>query len=743
MTLELPLLDDRTFDQLLAEAKERIPVHTPEWTNFEGDSDPGITLVQLFAFLTENLLYRANRVPELNRLKFLDLLGIALQPAAAAQGIIAIKNERGPIEPLPFDRGLVVEAGSVSFLTRDGVTVLPVDVQVYYKRPVPPEDPRNAEFQARHEAVRLAFEAASAEAGDAESEDDGVTLVFYEPAVMPSPTPASPSPVVDLNQDTLDQALYLAFLAPPNVPLDDVREAMANEVLSIGIAPALVDTVPPLLPRRTNPVREPVPSLLYEIPDVQEGATSASYSRLAVIQEPDILSQVGIVQLQLPEAARLRTWEITDPLQEGVEDFPPRIDDDDARERLVTWVRLRLAPRPDGPTTPSARLTWVGVNAARVVQSVPVVNEAVGIGTGEPDQAFALANRPILPETMRLVVEGQNGIGELWRMTDDLLAAGPYDPVFTLDAAAGLIQFGGPRGARPAAGRRIFASYEYGGGLAGNVAVGAIRSSSQILQGGLKIENPLPTWGGDTGETVAEAERNLPSVVRHRERLVTEQDFRDVTMRTPGVDCGRVEVLSLFKPDSPEAEAAGVVTLMVVPRFDAIRPRWPTPDRLFLRTVCEYLDSRRLITTEIYVRGPIYREVYLTIGVQVQAGNFPDIVRQTVRGRMYEYLSALPPGGPDVAGWPLRKRLIKKDLEAVATRVLGVEFVQSMQLGVESSQDVEEFALTGLELPLLAGISVVEGEAEPLATVVAGGATAGTPPTEGRRVPVPVDKDTC
>src|SRR5688572_26302317 len=105
MPLELPVLDDRTFDQLLAEARRRIPVHTPEWTNFDGESDPGITLVELFAFLTDNLLYRANRVPELNRLKFLQLLGIPLQPAAAAQGIIAIKNERGPVEPLPLDRG--------------------------------------------------------------------------------------------------------------------------------------------------------------------------------------------------------------------------------------------------------------------------------------------------------------------------------------------------------------------------------------------------------------------------------------------------------------------------------------------------------------------------------------------------------------------------------------------------------------------------------------------------------------
>ena len=78
MPLTLPVLDDRNYEQLLNEAKQRIPVHTPEWTNFNVESDPGITMVQLFAFLTDSLLYRANRIPERNRLKFLQLLGITL-----------------------------------------------------------------------------------------------------------------------------------------------------------------------------------------------------------------------------------------------------------------------------------------------------------------------------------------------------------------------------------------------------------------------------------------------------------------------------------------------------------------------------------------------------------------------------------------------------------------------------------------------------------------------------------------
>ena len=60
MPITVPKIDDRRYQDLLSEALARIPVHTPEWTNFNR-SDPGVTLVEVFAFLTESLLYRATR----------------------------------------------------------------------------------------------------------------------------------------------------------------------------------------------------------------------------------------------------------------------------------------------------------------------------------------------------------------------------------------------------------------------------------------------------------------------------------------------------------------------------------------------------------------------------------------------------------------------------------------------------------------------------------------------------------
>jgi len=73
MPLTLPDLDDRSYADLVAEARSLIPALAPDWTD-HNPADPGITLIELFAWLTEMLLYRINQVTDANRLAFLHLL---------------------------------------------------------------------------------------------------------------------------------------------------------------------------------------------------------------------------------------------------------------------------------------------------------------------------------------------------------------------------------------------------------------------------------------------------------------------------------------------------------------------------------------------------------------------------------------------------------------------------------------------------------------------------------------------
>ena len=77
-----PKLDDRSFNDIVEEAISMIPRYAPEWTN-HNPSDPGITLIELAAWMTDLLIYRLNQVPDKNYVAFLNLLGIKLRAPRA------------------------------------------------------------------------------------------------------------------------------------------------------------------------------------------------------------------------------------------------------------------------------------------------------------------------------------------------------------------------------------------------------------------------------------------------------------------------------------------------------------------------------------------------------------------------------------------------------------------------------------------------------------------------------------
>jgi len=93
-------LDDRHFQDIVNEARARIALSCPEWTE-HNVSDPGITLIELFAWMTDMLVYRLNRVPDKLHLALLELLGIRLDPPTAASTDLRFRLGAPATEPVP------------------------------------------------------------------------------------------------------------------------------------------------------------------------------------------------------------------------------------------------------------------------------------------------------------------------------------------------------------------------------------------------------------------------------------------------------------------------------------------------------------------------------------------------------------------------------------------------------------------------------------------------------------------
>ena len=745
MPIQLPNLDDRTYRQLVDEMLARVPVHTPEWTQF-GEADPGVTLLELFAFLGENLLYRANQIPERNRLKFLQLLNLPLRPATPARALVTLANTRGPLTAQTLSAGLVLKAGQIPFQTDRGLEVLPLEGQAFFKRPL--ENPDAAILTAYRDLFRSYYP---------DRADAPITL--YETVAL------DPNTGMTLAANRLDGVLWIALLrraSDKTVALADVRAALAGRTLSLGLWPdtrnssTSTTSSRTLLPGNYLERSEDL-ALDFHLPAADaSGKLLALDARLS----GDLKRGAAYAEVTLPGKEALVYPDTLDPLEAGVGDLPPSLEDTDLAPRLITW--LRISPRQSAGS--GVRLLWAGAHALPAVQVQAIHGETLGRGSGARDQTVRLSRTPVVAGSVKLTSTGIDG-AQAWQEIDDLYAAPPElvggatARVFRLDPESGEIRFGdGLRGARPPYNTELRADYRICQGAKGNVTAHAINAGAG-LPPGFTVDNPVAAWGGSDAESAADGEKRITRHLRHRDRLVTAEDYRDLTERTPGIDVARVEVLPAYKPDmgaSAAGDVPGAVTLMVLPKHDGVNPEAPQPDRAFLDAICTWLQPRRLITTELVVTGPRYRDLWLSVGLRPN----PDIAfaeaAQRVKDALAAFLSPLPDDAsqPDPGrleditpgGWPLNTPVIRLQLWAVASRVPGVMLINDLKLALDDVvlKNAEEISCTGLQLPRIVGIDVREGlaaeldlvrrrqQGEPIAT-----------PGGGAPLPVPVIPDCC
>ena len=765
MPITMPQIDDRRYDDFVGEAISRISVHTPEWTNFNR-SDPGVTLIEVFAFLTESLLYRANQIPERNRKKFLQLLRIPLNTATAAGGLVTITNGVASTKPEPvvLTEGVEVRAGEVPFRTTRALDVLPIEGQFYVKKKV---TDASGDAIRYYQQLYASFRGTPAE----------ITPQLYESVPFPTRegTPIALS-------DTVDNAFWLALLVRDidvrsGVKPELMRKQIANRTLTIGVVPSLTESQATLPSGRAFATKASV-SIKADVPNVPASGglpdeieqRTAQYRPVEVKTDTDLLAVPGVADISLPDSSSLRLWDNLDPLESGVNELPPALDDPAVEERLITWVRVTLTSEA------TASFLWMGVNTVPITQRARVLNELLTDGTGEPDQVVRLSLAPVLPNSIQLTVT-YLGKTDPWHETLDLATAGSEVPVpdprvppggvqpkaadakvFMLNAESGEIRFGdGERGARPPAGSTLRATYDFALGAEGNVGIGTINTSPALPEG-FKVANPIATWGGADAESVQQGEKQISRYLQHRDRLVTREDFVSITMRTPGVEIGRVEVLPNYHPDFGGGEVPGVVTLMLIPAKDPLQPDAPLPRRPFLDAICRYLDPRRLVTTEVVLRGPEYTGIWISIGIKVAPGYNESDICEAVKAAITAFLAPTAGGtqqlpddpsqifageGTSANGWKLGKSVVALELAAVANRTRGVEFVQETVILADAAGALRpRIDMTGLQLPRILGIRVTNGPAASLDELT-GGTTTGTSTQTPTFVQIPKIREEC
>ena len=736
MALRSPVLDDRSYAQLRDELIARIPVYTPEWTD-HNPSDPGITLLELFAYLGENLLYRFNQIPDTTKLAFLDLLHLPVRPAEPSTGMVRFTTTDAAGTLL--DRETPAFAGDVPFHTLDEVTAWPVAARAAIRaRVTGPLDPDTAEYLSRSAA----------------SVGASVSNVSSYRTSFGASDPAKPGGDVLDPARSIDGRLYVALTSDaPDLA------ALASGLLTIGVVPA--SDVPSMAERALDPCpgqgsQVPSPPMQWQIcttePDpgaADPDAADPIWRSLRVAGDTTAgLTRSGVVRLALPDdMSAIGLYLPADPDAIGAGDQPPLVEDPEIDKALVAWLRVF---RPGGGDIPA--IEWLDTNASRVEQASVARAEFVGTGTGHPDQRRSLVHAGVLG-SIDLDVEELGGSRWVpWTQVEHFRGSGMDDRHFVVDRQAGTVTCGdGRRGRVWLIGERIrVRRYRYGGGAAGNVGPDSITRGPSTV----KVTNPLPTRGGADAEALADAVARIPEEFGRRDRAVTVSDFRELAEATPGAGVGRAEVLRQFHPRTPRVEAAGIVSVVIWPARDRDHPSAPRPDRTMLDAVCGYLDARRLVTTELHVIPPTYRRIAVSVGIAVKPGYGIESVRRWVELVLRQYLAPLPPYGPEGRGWPLGRRVFAPELEATALQVEGVEFLEPGQvagspclLGLRLAEQQADgswtepgtraVVLERWEVPELAAISVLDGPATPP------GQSLDPPPPSGLAVPVRSPREVC
>jgi predicted phage baseplate assembly protein len=602
-------LDDRQFADIFNEARRRIPAYTPEWTD-HNDSDPGITLLQLAAYLQEMIIWRLNQVPQKNYQKFLGLVGLNLLPAAPAHADLTFTLSTGAISaPIPTGTQVALGGGSgqpILFETDLPLTAVGLNLQ----------------------AVQVF---------------DGAQFTLQTDANALNGPPGYPALSSTPQQNA---ALYLGF---------DKAFPAGTHRLTIYVGDGSV----PAPVQGGGSLTAPAPPVVA----YWEYWNGAQWARLTLVDDGTrALTVSGAVLFTAATDAQARQWGLL---------MKPS-------DSALFWLRYRidqvLGPGYETPPVVQGIL----LNTVPATNAATETDVLLGAANGRPNQTVQLPLFPVLALDAGvagiIAVDEGDGLGYVtWTEVQDFGGYGPNDKVYTLDHPTGLVSFGDgtngkiPRWLSGNGSNRDDAdlinikatSYRWGGGAAGNTGSNTITGLRAAIPFVTGVTNGRPSYGGADEESVAAAQARTPMVLRTSNRAVTPEDFAFLAQQTPGAQIARAQAFPLLNPNfrmlrSPtdgsaraEVPVPGAVTVVVVPRSTDAMPM-PTAGTLSL--VAQWLDQHRLLTAELFVAPPRYREVSIAASVIAAPTADAGIVQAAVLARLTAYFHPLT-GGHDGNGW--------------------------------------------------------------------------------------------
>jgi predicted phage baseplate assembly protein len=509
LATHLPPIDNRRYDEIMTEVRTRVARYAPEWVWTDvNDSDPGMTLAQIFAWLTEQLIFRMGRVPEQNYIKFLNLLGIELRPAEPALAEITFPMLPGATAPVVIVPPLMqvaadAEDGGPPIVFETDRAIKAVRAQLdallafdgFEYRPL-----------AQSDDLAQPFEPFASPA----KEGNAFLLGFTDPAPFPQ-TELDLTVWTGGDGASRTAGACSSLSAQMHPPAQLTWECWAGTWMSLTV---LKDETLALTRSGHVQVRTPAPNVMK--------------------------------RLEILPAAGLRYWIRARIARAGYE-RPPRllaIRTNTVSATQAQTVRDEVLGGSDGTAHQSFQLANIPVLDGSL--EVDVYESATPERWTRVDDLFASGPESPHYELIRTTGEIRFGDG-----IEGRIPAGNVDMPTTNIVAR---------------------TYRYGGGPRGNVAPGRVRNLMGSVAGvdATRVANLRAAHSGRAEESLEEAKKRARQNVKSRSRAVTPEDFEFLATQSANVK--RAKALPLVHPEFPGVRVPGVVSVIVVPDGDTPNP---------------------------------------------------------------------------------------------------------------------------------------------------------------------------
>ena len=548
--LKVPQLDDLTYEQRVKRAVSRIPAMTDQWTDFNSH-DPGITVLQTYAWLTDMLSFYMNATGDVHVEKYLKLLGIVPQTAQAAESYVILENVK---EAISLPKGTGFYAGNVPFELAEDYTY------VYN---------RFSSFIQETDGIGMDLTTFAGTDGD-------YIEVFSE--------------------DFQNKAVaYFGF----------EHTLKTGDWLYVSI--------------REEEHRNPFDTQFKLCDLFWEQYTKEGWKPLAVQDETCGFLKSGF--LKIKDLEDMSEWQHEDSFEKAF------------------YIRCTLE-KNQYDSMPQVGKIYV--NPMKVIQKATIcqcgeVLEQMQIGTtnGCAGQEVLFDYPNIYRFSLLLFNEKDDKDDyELWTMVDNLEEADYKERVFSYNKEKSCICFGdGINGMVPTPKQRICVTgLEISDFEQGNVLAGEITETDCSLLTEAKIYNPVAAKGGREKEMLHEMLRRMEETLFTQNRMASEEDYRNIILKTPGLMIDRVHVIpgsvygELYRRDRTPNEIMAVVK----PHSKSMTPKL---SNIYRQMILEHIEKYRLLNTKVSIVSPVYVgiEVHAKIVLHVDTKEARDKVHQRIR----------------------------------------------------------------------------------------------------------------